>query len=130
MSNAFILDRRAPRSGDLVQFMNLRGHPFIDVQPNEDLRALAGRLTASLRGQKINRLTLVAHGYPGQLLLGEGLTEHNAHELAALHGQMRGPLSTRAVNCTTLSSGRSSRSVDSWWALRARSRWALRSSAS
>ncbi|MBW6396634.1 hypothetical protein KPL78_02190 [Roseomonas sp. HJA6] len=90
MAQLFIVDRRAPRAQWMLEFMTIRGYPVVDVHDIEDLASVSARAIARLRGERINRLTFVAHGYPGQLQLGQGLTEHSAHDLAPLRRHMRG----------------------------------------
>ncbi|MBP0463405.1 hypothetical protein J5Y09_05740 [Roseomonas sp. PWR1] len=102
MSNFYIVDRRAPQSGRMLDFIAIRGLRGMAAEQGDMILEIAMRAHSAAGASPISTLTLVAHGAPGALQLGLGLSEHTAHDFSVLRSRMRGgPLSSvRCFACT------------------------------
>ncbi|WP_198376513.1 hypothetical protein [Neoroseomonas rubea] len=102
MTNLFIVDRRAPQSSRMLDFIAIRGLRGMAAEQGEMILEIALRARSAAGDSPISTLTLVAHGAPGALQMGLGLNEHTAHDFSPLRSRMRGgPLSSvRCFACT------------------------------
>ncbi len=92
MSRVVVLDNRAPDAENIAAAALLNGWRLVRVTEIQDMRAIAAHIVAAAAGSPIAELRLMAHGSPGQMQLGLGLSEFSAYDLAPVARHMRGGL--------------------------------------
>lgn len=90
MTRLALIDNRAPQAEDVSFAAAVSGWQAVMVTPQDGIYTIGQRaIAAARRHGAITELRIMAHGAPGVIQLGQGLTEDSAIDLRPLRPHMR-----------------------------------------